>query len=170
MLKNSLIKRMMTIWLNWFHGLWISASTVRVCICWLCDLVVDDLTKQGQLLREILFYSSYRINGENDHHPSSFLTDRNERILKALQFMATSGKSLLFLWLIDSNIASLASEVLHQNQLGPIVLITPELGKWSTVGGLGVMVDNLSKALAKQGQEIIVFSPYYDRNRYGQTE
>lgn len=72
--------------------------------------------------------------------------------------------------MIDSGIAGLASEILHQNQLGPIVLITPELGKWSTVGGLGVMVDNLSKALAKQGQEIIVFSPYYDRNRYGQTE
>lgn len=64
----------------------------------------------------------------------------------------------------------MANEVLHQNQLGPIVLITPELGKWSTVGGLGVMVDNLSKALAKQNQEVIVISPYYDRNRYGQTE
>lgn len=50
------------------------------------------------------------------------------------------------------------------------MLITPELGKWSTVGGLGVMVDNLSKALAKQGEEVIVISPYYDKDRYGNTE
>ena len=50
------------------------------------------------------------------------------------------------------------------------MIITPELGKWSTVGGLGVMVDNLSKALANQGQEVIVISPYYDRNRYGEVE
>ena len=47
---------------------------------------------------------------------------------------------------IDLAIASLATEIIEQNQLGPIVVITPELGKWSTVGGLGVMVDNLTKA------------------------
>lgn len=29
-------------------------------------------------------------------------------------------------------------------RLGPIVFVTPELGKWSTVGGLGVMVDELT--------------------------
>ena len=71
---------------------------------------------------------------------------------------------------IDLAIASLATEIIEQNQLGPIVVITPELGKWSTVGGLGVMVDNLTKALARQGQEVIVISPYYDKNRYGQSE
>ena len=46
---------------------------------------------------------------------------------------------------------------------------TPELGRWSTAGGLGVMVDELSVGLAKLGQEVIVISPYYDRNRKGVT-
>jgi len=51
--------------------------------------------------------------------------------------------------------------------MGPIVFCTPELGRWSTVGGLGVMVDELSLGLRKLGQEVIVISPYYDRNRKG---
>ena len=72
--------------------------------------------------------------------------------------------------IVDLAVSSLATEVLEQNKLGPIVVVTPELGKWSTVGGLGVMVDNLTKALARQGQQVIVISPYYDRNRYGQSE
>lgn len=36
-------------------------------------------------------------------------------------------------------------KILVENKLGPIAFITPEIGKWSTVGGLGVMVDELSK-------------------------
>ena len=51
--------------------------------------------------------------------------------------------------------------------MGPIVFCTPELGRWSTVGGLGVMVDELSLGLRKLGQEVVVISPYYDRNRKG---
>src|SRR5438128_667153 len=31
-------------------------------------------------------------------------------------------------------------EILEYNKLGPIAFITPELGRWSTMGGLGVMV------------------------------
>lgn len=31
------------------------------------------------------------------------------------------------------------------NTLGPIAFVTPEIGAWSSVGGLGVMVDELSK-------------------------
>lgn len=30
------------------------------------------------------------------------------------------------------------------NKLGEIVFVSPELGRWSTVGGLGVMVNELS--------------------------
>jgi len=58
---------------------------------------------------------------------------------------------------------------MDSNRLGPIVFCTPELGRWSTVGGLGVMVDELSLTLAKLGQEVIVISPYYERNRHGRT-
>jgi hypothetical protein len=31
------------------------------------------------------------------------------------------------------------------------------------------MVDELSLTLAKLGQEVIVISPYYERNRHGRT-
>ena len=62
-----------------------------------------------------------------------------------------------------------ASAIHDSNKLGPIVFATPELGRWSTVGGLGVMVDELAIGLADLGQEVIVISPYYERNRKGQT-
>lgn len=41
--------------------------------------------------------------------------------------------------------------LLASNSLGPIVFCSPELGRWSTVGGLGVMVDELSVGLANLG-------------------
>jgi len=53
--------------------------------------------------------------------------------------------------------------------MGPIVFFTPELGRWSTAGGLGVMVDELSIGLADLGADVTVISPYYDKNRKGQT-
>jgi len=40
-----------------------------------------------------------------------------------------------------------ADEIVKTNKLGPIVFATPELGRWSTVGGLGVMVDELSQGI-----------------------
>ena len=72
--------------------------------------------------------------------------------------------------LVSSEIQSFANSLLSQFKLGPIVFITPELGKWSTVGGLGTIVDLLSHAIAKQNQEVIVISPYYDRDRKGNQE
>ena len=63
-----------------------------------------------------------------------------------------------------------AAQSIHEcHELGPLVFCTPELGRWSTVGGLGVMVDELAIGLAELGQEVIVISPYYERNRKGQT-
>jgi len=38
--------------------------------------------------------------------------------------------------------------LIDSNNLGPIVFCTGELGRWSTAGGLGVMVDELSVGLA----------------------
>lgn len=62
-----------------------------------------------------------------------------------------------------------AREILEYNRLGPIAFVAPELGRWSTVGGLGVMVDELSQGLVELGEEVIVVSPYYERNRKGET-
>jgi glycogen synthase len=58
--------------------------------------------------------------------------------------------------------------------MNPILFITPELGKWSTFGGLGVMVDDLIHSLSPimrssaQSPTIWVCSPYYERNRKGE--
>jgi len=62
-----------------------------------------------------------------------------------------------------------ASSIIDNNKLGPIVFCAPELGRWSTVGGLGVMVDELSIGLAELGHDVTVISPYYERNRKGET-
>ena len=58
---------------------------------------------------------------------------------------------------------AVAKHIYQTNILGPIVFCTPEVGTWSTVGGLGVMVDELSLQLASSGQTGGVISPYYER-------
>jgi hypothetical protein len=63
-----------------------------------------------------------------------------------------------------------AQSIIDENALGPIVFPTPEIGKWSTAGGLGVMVDELSLGLAMLGEEVWVISPYYHTNKRGQTD
>lgn len=63
-----------------------------------------------------------------------------------------------------------AQSIYGSDGLGPIVFATPELGKWSTVGGLGVMVDELSVGIAELGQEVICISPYYHHDRKGRTD
>jgi starch synthase len=70
----------------------------------------------------------------------------------------------------NAKIPEVASNMFNSNVLGPICFVTPELGRWSTVGGLGVMVDELSQGLQQLGQELIMISPYYDRNRKGQSD
>jgi hypothetical protein len=59
--------------------------------------------------------------------------------------------------------------LMKSNEIGPVCFVTPELGRWSTVGGLGVMVDELSQGLVQLGQEVIIISPYYERNKKGET-
>ena len=44
-----------------------------------------------------------------------------------------------------------AESILGANEIGPLVFVTPEVGRWSTVGGLGVMIDELSYGLALLG-------------------
>jgi len=62
------------------------------------------------------------------------------------------------------------ARLLHEtNILGPIVFCTPEIGRWSTVGGLGVMVDELTLELAKLGHTVVVISPYYEKNKNHKT-
>jgi len=101
-------------------------------------------------------------------------------IVKALRWVAagrtTSGAALRTdpssssaedreLLLRERSITALARRVLWTNTVSPIVFATPELGKWSTVGGLGVMVDELSVGLAELGADVVCISPYYNVDR-----
>ena len=63
-----------------------------------------------------------------------------------------------------------AENIIKGSDLGSICVITPELGRWSTVGGLGVMVDELSQGLCNLGQDLIMISPYYNMNKKGQHD
>ena len=68
---------------------------------------------------------------------------------------------------IDGNVARICREIRDYNVMGPIVFVTPEVGKWSTVGGVGVMVDELTQNLAALNLDVHVVSPYYNYNRKG---
>ena len=70
----------------------------------------------------------------------------------------------------NEKVVKMGANIFNSNVLGPICFVTPELGRWSTVGGLGVMVDELSQGLNEIGQEIIMISPYYNQNRKGKTD
>jgi len=61
-------------------------------------------------------------------------------------------------------------KIIEFNTMGPIVFVTPEIGRFSTVGGIGVMVDELTKAMAQLGCEVHIISPYYNFNRKGETD
>ena len=43
-----------------------------------------------------------------------------------------------------------------------IAFITPEVGRWASVGGLGTMVGHLSTALAARGCDVRILAPAYD--------
>ncbi len=59
--------------------------------------------------------------------------------------------------------------MIKENSLGPIAFVTPEIGSWSSIGGLGVMVDELSKELARLGEEVYIVTPYYQFNKKKET-
>ena len=46
-------------------------------------------------------------------------------------------------------------------KLGPIVFVTWELAPWFKIGGLSVMVDELTRSLANLNEDIYVIVPYY---------
>eukprot|EP00128_Syssomonas_multiformis_P007221 Colp12_sorted_trinity150504_noHs@12676 len=66
-------------------------------------------------------------------------------------------------------VASLAQRILDHSRMQSVCFVTPEIGKWSTYGGLGVMVDELTQRLATLGSDVMVISPYYDQNLKGET-
>eukprot|EP00127_Corallochytrium_limacisporum_P003902 Clim_evm12s154 gene=Clim_evmTU12s154 len=68
------------------------------------------------------------------------------------------------------SVQRLARDIVKKARLRRIVFMTPELGKFSTIGGLGVMVEELTQRLSLLGLDIIVVSPFYDRNKKGEYD
>ena len=73
--------------------------------------------------------------------------------------------SLFFSYFIHNE--KIFKKIESLNKLGPICFLTPEIGRWSSIGGLGVMVDELTLGLSSLGQNVIIISPYYYQNRKG---
>eukprot|EP00727_Mastigamoeba_balamuthi_P005271 m51a1_g14742 putative starch synthase (1382) ;mRNA; f:283567-288475 len=82
-------------------------------------------------------------------------------LVRLLEHVAADGS--------DPAASEICKEALRHNTLRPIVFLTPELGRFSTVGGIGTVADELSRSLAKLGLEVYVISPYYNYDKYGNT-
>jgi len=94
--------------------------------------------------------------------PKDFVPSVGERLVSYLAMLSLSGA--------NADTKALARALLaNATAIGPIVLLTPELGRFSTAGGLGVMVDDLAKELAALGLEVHVITPYYTLNRKNKT-
>eukprot|EP01028_Stygiella_incarcerata_P011585 TRINITY_DN659_c1_g1_i1.p1 TRINITY_DN659_c1_g1~~TRINITY_DN659_c1_g1_i1.p1 ORF type:complete len:1831 (-),score=512.99 TRINITY_DN659_c1_g1_i1:200-5623(-) len=61
-------------------------------------------------------------------------------------------------------------QLFEKNLMGPIVFVTPEIEPWSKMGGVAVMVNELTRELALLGLSVHVISPYYNYNRDGKTD
>ena len=63
-----------------------------------------------------------------------------------------------------------ADKLYKQNKLDEICFITPEIGRWTSLGALGQTVDELTQGLSALGLDIIIISPYYYKNSKGKTD
>lgn len=94
--------------------------------------------------------------------PRDFDPPAAEQIVAYLTHLSTCAR--------DPELMLLARHVVSRTtKLGPLMFLTAELGRFSTAGGLGVMVDELTKGLSSLGLEVYVICPYYTKNRKDQT-
>lgn len=107
-----------------------------------------------QRTSQLLFLVMY----EGAPTPHDFEPPASEQIVAYLTHLSTVAK--------DEDLKNLSQQVVAKTtKLGPLLFLTAELGRFSTAGGLGVMVDELTKGLAALGLEVYVISPYYSVNR-----
>uniref|UniRef100_A0A7S1T5T0 Starch synthase n=1 Tax=Compsopogon caeruleus TaxID=31354 RepID=A0A7S1T5T0_9RHOD len=105
----------------------------------------------------------YNVLYEGAVPPRDYEPPRGERIISYLAHLTTAAESQDLLHVCRKLI-------LRSQKIGPLVFLASELGRFSTAGGLGVMVDELTKDLAALGLEVYVVSPYYAVNRKGETK
>eukprot|EP00026_Physarum_polycephalum_P000294 Phypoly_transcript_00294.p1 GENE.Phypoly_transcript_00294~~Phypoly_transcript_00294.p1 ORF type:complete len:1701 (-),score=242.89 Phypoly_transcript_00294:112-5214(-) len=127
-----------------------------------------NITEFGNSLEKIL--AELPVTSDRDTLPADLhkiyyhMTQQDqEKETKLLAFLRTMVRLSK-----NPSLRDTCKRILTSNQIGPIVFVCPELGKWSTAGGLGVMVDELTQDLADLGCDIHVISPYYNRNRRGE--
>ena len=58
-------------------------------------------------------------------------------------------------------VAGLCKDTIGVNSLGPIVFVTPEFGRFSTVGGVGVMLDGTYILEMKEGELFLVIQLFF---------
>ena len=113
-------------------------------------------------LNDYLKLINFKVNDEN-------LTNEFFRYCLIL----SSARSMPSLPEATKHLGENCENFFKSNILGPICFVTPEIGemgKWSTIGGLGVMVYDLAQGLAQIGQDVIIISPYYNENKAGKTD
>lgn len=123
------------------------------------DSVLHVLQLCIQRASQLLFMVSY----EGVPPPKDFEPPVAERIVAYLTHLSTAARD-------DSLMEMARSLVSRTTKLGPLVFLSAELGRFSTAGGLGVMVDELTKGLVGLGLEVYVISPYYTVNRKNQKD
>lgn len=122
------------------------------------DSVLRILLLCIQRASQLVFMVAY----EGVPPPKDFDPPVAERIVAYLTHLSTAAR--------DEELLSVARAlVARTTKLGPLVFLSAELGRFSTAGGLGVMVDELTKGLAALGLEVYVISPYYTVDRKNQT-
>lgn len=152
-----------------FIALWEAGSSLRAFVQLLGEL---SLCVDHEKMSEMAFAVQICLVGLE--HTGLQQSHCMHMLLQVCNFVATS-KTSSRLSPIDHSLLegaeALACAVLKANDIGPLVFITPELGKWSSVGGLSTMVNELTQGLARApfNLDVTVVSPYYDRNSKGET-
>ena len=129
------------------------------------ELSLEEFIKWMNYLIELLDKSNISLN---DYIKKLDFISNDEKLTTEFFSYCFKLSNLKNMNILESSKSVLLAEKIYNNNiLGPICFITPELGRWSTIGGLGVMVDELSQGLSSLGQEILMISPYYNHNRKG---
>ena len=130
------------------------------------NLSLEEFNKWMSSITDIL--TKYNVSFPEYVHRLDFISTDEKLTTAFFKYCFKLGKTKsMNLGPLNTKLAKEAENIVNSNILGPICFVTPELGRWSTVGGLGVMVDELSQGLACLGQEVYMISPYYNQNRKG---
>jgi glycogen synthase len=118
------------------------------------------MEQRARHLIQVCLQRASLLAGEQEYPPHGFRAVTGERLLAYLMILSSCGRGSL---------RETARQAITGNHMGPVVLFSPELGRFSSIGGLGTMIDELSKGLADLGLEVYVISPAYTFNRRGET-